>query len=118
MKRLRPSIDCMSRLLWIDAICINQTDIDERNAQVAIMGDIYKEASRVLVWLENEVSTTPEIKQLELEFHSRNLNWFRNLVEASKSEDSLEKGNSLAQIAEDLNRTGDETITSKSKLTL
>jgi len=36
---------------WIDQICINQSNIDERNAQVGIMNKIYKLALRVLVWL-------------------------------------------------------------------
>lgn len=35
------------RFLWIDSICINQHD-NEKGAQVAIMGDIFKTASRVL----------------------------------------------------------------------
>lgn len=36
---------------WIDAICINQSDIDERNSQVQIMPLIYSNASIVLIWL-------------------------------------------------------------------
>ncbi|ETS77926.1 hypothetical protein PFICI_09988 [Pestalotiopsis fici W106-1] len=40
-----------SRTLWIDAICINQCDIDERAAQVLIMSKIYCKAQNVLVWL-------------------------------------------------------------------
>lgn len=40
-----------SRILWIDAICINQDDIDERNHQVGMMGDIYRKADKVPVWL-------------------------------------------------------------------
>ena len=39
------------RILWIDAICINQSDIQERNAQVRQMLDIYKSATRMVVWL-------------------------------------------------------------------
>lgn len=39
------------RSLWIDAICINQENIPERNAQVGMMEFIYKRATRVLVWL-------------------------------------------------------------------
>ncbi|RDL42302.1 uncharacterized protein BP5553_02281 [Venustampulla echinocandica] len=39
------------RALWIDAICINQNDIPERNAQVSMMEFVYKRATRVLVWL-------------------------------------------------------------------
>lgn len=30
-----------TRQLWVDAICIDQTDHAERNTQVALMGDIY-----------------------------------------------------------------------------
>ena len=37
--------------LWVDAICINQQDMAERNQQVALMGDIYANASYVLSWL-------------------------------------------------------------------
>ena len=41
----------MKRVLWIDAICINQADIVERNAQVSRMGDIFKMAESVIVWV-------------------------------------------------------------------
>jgi Heterokaryon incompatibility protein (HET) len=37
--------------LWVDAICINQEDREERSAQVTRMSAIYKEASAVVVWL-------------------------------------------------------------------
>jgi hypothetical protein len=42
--------DC-PRSLWIDYICINQDDVEERNRQVAQMGLIYEFASSVLIWL-------------------------------------------------------------------
>jgi hypothetical protein len=29
-----------SRVVWIDAVCINQDDIDERSAQVSVMGHV------------------------------------------------------------------------------
>ncbi|TVY51984.1 Heterokaryon incompatibility protein 6,OR allele [Lachnellula cervina] len=37
--------------IWIDAICINQTDNREKETQVQMMGDIYRQASNVIVWL-------------------------------------------------------------------
>ncbi|KUJ13403.1 HET-domain-containing protein [Mollisia scopiformis] len=37
--------------LWVDAVCINQADIAEKKAQVALMDRIYKEATSILVWL-------------------------------------------------------------------
>lgn len=40
-----------TRVLWVDALCINQIDIPERNRQVALMGEIYRRARRVLTWL-------------------------------------------------------------------
>ncbi|KAI6753844.1 hypothetical protein HG530_013020 [Fusarium avenaceum] len=37
--------------LWIDQICINQDDNDEKGDQVAMMGSIYSAADQVLVWI-------------------------------------------------------------------
>jgi len=37
--------------LWIDAICINQSDLEERNQQVSQMRDVYSKAESVIVWL-------------------------------------------------------------------
>lgn len=45
--------DSEPRRLWVDAICINQRDVDERNRQVTLMGDIYMNAIRVVIWLGN-----------------------------------------------------------------
>ncbi|KAF9869243.1 hypothetical protein CkaCkLH20_13288 [Colletotrichum karsti] len=39
------------RVLWIDAICINQTNVSERSAQVQQMRQIYSCAQRVIIWL-------------------------------------------------------------------
>jgi hypothetical protein len=39
------------RVIWIDAVCINQESIPERNQQVSMMGDIYKSARQVVIWL-------------------------------------------------------------------
>jgi hypothetical protein len=51
---LRPNY--YARTLWIDAICINQSDIQERNQQVAQMGKIYSLAARVVAWIGREES--------------------------------------------------------------
>ena len=42
------------RNFWVDAICINQGDIPERNKQVKRMANIYKLAYRVVAWLGRE----------------------------------------------------------------
>lgn len=46
-----------SRNLWIDAICINQNDENEKAKQVASMGRIYHTANKVHVWLGPETGT-------------------------------------------------------------
>lgn len=38
------------RILWADSICINQKDREERSQQVRIMGSIFEQAERVIVW--------------------------------------------------------------------
>jgi hypothetical protein len=49
LRRLR----CLDkpRVLWVDAVCINQDDLVERSAEVVEMASIYSNAGRVVVWL-------------------------------------------------------------------
>jgi hypothetical protein len=48
----KAQVDYPYQLLWIDALCINQDDLPERNQQVRLMPQVYGEASEVLVWLD------------------------------------------------------------------
>lgn len=43
------------RMVWIDAVCINQHNTQERDAQVAKMNKIYTECSRAVLWLGEDV---------------------------------------------------------------
>ena len=47
-----------SRILWIDALCINQKDPLEKTRQVAIMRKIFQQAKMVLIWLGDEDCST------------------------------------------------------------
>ncbi|PSN65258.1 HET-domain-containing protein [Corynespora cassiicola Philippines] len=70
-----------SRLIWVDALCINQDDFEERASQVNFMARIYSLASRVLVWLGEEAEGSSIVfskirdaayqkqKQIELVWH-------------------------------------------------
>jgi hypothetical protein len=49
LKRVR--LQDQIRAIWIDGLCINQTDDAEKSQQVRAMRHIYRYASRVLVWL-------------------------------------------------------------------
>lgn len=40
------------RAVWIDQICINQDDIDEKVAQVRLMREIYSQCTRCVIWLD------------------------------------------------------------------
>ena len=52
LRHLRHELE--PRILWVDAVCINQNDIQERGTQVTRMTDIYRLASKVVVWLGPE----------------------------------------------------------------
>jgi heterokaryon incompatibility protein (HET) len=41
----------IERIVWIDAVCINQADDQEKSHQIQYMAKIYDQASRVIVWL-------------------------------------------------------------------
>jgi Heterokaryon incompatibility protein (HET) len=46
---------CSQNFIWIDAVCINQNDVQERTEQVTLMGEIYSKARRVFIYLGEQV---------------------------------------------------------------
>jgi hypothetical protein len=42
-------------IVWVDAICIDQSNVDERSSQVGMMGAIYSSALLVYAWLGKEM---------------------------------------------------------------
>ncbi|KAM5466648.1 hypothetical protein MauCBS54593_005905 [Microsporum audouinii] len=50
--------------MWVDQVCINQADADERSAQVDLMHWIYQQAAFTLVWLGREDGYTKRAAQL------------------------------------------------------
>jgi hypothetical protein len=59
LESLQPRRGFDYRLIWVDAICICQDDIVEGAEQVEMMGDIYRNARRVVVFIP-ERDSTPE----------------------------------------------------------
>jgi hypothetical protein len=47
-------------VLWVDSICIDQSSVEERNIQVALMDRIYSRADKVLIWLGEEDESSDE----------------------------------------------------------
>lgn len=56
------------RVVWADAICINQDDDGERSQQVAMMRDIYHLANDVHIWLTKERVTNRPMLDKVLRF--------------------------------------------------
>lgn len=54
-----------TRKIWIDAICINQTDEEEKGTQIPLMREIYSRARTVVVWMGH---STPETDIFFTEF--------------------------------------------------
>lgn len=58
------------RMIWVDALCINQYDVVERGAQVAKMDDIYQRCSKVVVWPGADIVTpTPKRFRRRIPLH-------------------------------------------------
>ncbi|KAL8838306.1 MAG: hypothetical protein Q9176_005117 [Flavoplaca citrina] len=53
-----------ARRLWVDALCIDQSNIDERSRQVRYMRLMYKHAARTIVWLGLRTPGIDEVFQL------------------------------------------------------
>lgn len=47
------------RVIWLDAICINQTNKIEKSAQISRMGDIYSDCERVIVYFGKDLIQEP-----------------------------------------------------------
>ena len=75
-------------LLWVDAVCIDQNNLAERNVQTANMRRIYQKAESVAVWLGLEYNESAEALHL-----------VRDLISAYKS--SLDQMNNLLLDEED-----------------
>ena len=53
------------RTLWVDAICINQSDFEERSQQVQLMRDLYSRAGQVIAWIGDERGLQSAVMDLE-----------------------------------------------------
>lgn len=62
LRRLR--LQETERVLWIDAVCINQEDVLEKERQVSIMCDIYRKSERTVVWLGEDYDNSIRAMQM------------------------------------------------------
>ncbi|KAG7290311.1 hypothetical protein NEMBOFW57_000310 [Staphylotrichum longicolle] len=57
------------QLLWVDQICIDQSNVSERAHQVGLMKDIYEGAGHVMVWLGGESGDGRALRFLNRQYH-------------------------------------------------
>jgi hypothetical protein len=51
--RESPKVQAGARV-WVDSLCINQADIEEKNLELKRIGSIYRKVKRVVPWLGPE----------------------------------------------------------------
>ena len=76
------------RVLWIDAICVDQNNTAERGHQVLRMADIYRQASRVIIWLGPERdNSTLAIQELNALRSTIEVDWTTEEVKPLSGDD-------------------------------
>lgn len=74
---------CRSDHIWIDSVCIDQTDMDEKPAQVSLMGQVYRQAAEVYAFVGAEADDSHFLfEQVHLETA---LNGHRTSLSVSES---------------------------------
>jgi hypothetical protein len=51
-------------VLWVDAVCINQDDVIEKQHQIRLMGRVYSDAENVIIWLGKGTPDTDELARI------------------------------------------------------
>ena len=75
------------RVLWIDAISIDQNNLIERSRQVRRMGDIFQKAKRVIVWLGPEQDwSTLALNQMDLLASKIKVDWQYQTMQPASTE--------------------------------
>ena len=68
LRQLRDLFGCLS--IWVDAVCINQDDIAEKETQIPMMEEIYTWAAPAYIWLGPGTAASDEV-----------MDWFSRLTE-------------------------------------
>ena len=113
------------RTFWIDAICINQLDVQERGHQVKFMGEFYRAAERTTVWLGPEGKYTALAFEYILEREALGeMRDLRDTLLALRGQEILFRNelilssNELIRVREELVRSAEELSPSLKELNL
>jgi hypothetical protein len=72
---------CQTDYLWIDQITIDQSNIPERSQQVEIMGKVYGQSHRALIWIDSYLSSSTEA-EVELAWNQGAGDQVRNFLQS------------------------------------
>ncbi|CAG7564528.1 unnamed protein product [Fusarium equiseti] len=73
LRRLRDREKEKERLYWADGLCINQSDLAEKEVQVALMGSIYSSARKVFCDIGEETEETTLLLDAMQRYWKRNI---------------------------------------------
>ena len=82
------------RTLWIDAICIDQANSEERNQQVQMMSRIYTRSSNVCIWLGEDTDED----ERAINFIREEITHLKNFDAISSDEKYSEKWHALMML--------------------
>ena len=81
------------RVLWIDAICVNQQDLAERACQVKRMADVYSMASRVIIWLGIESqNSTLALRAIDQFGSQMRVDWILHTITSVSTGETITQG--------------------------
>lgn len=92
--------ECQGKLFWIDALCIDQDNLDERNHQVQMMHQIYFRAQTVMVWLGSKYTKYQEHLRTE-DLQSTLVQAGDSTLKPGPSEDQEDMGKSSGASSEE-----------------
>lgn len=76
---LRLRDQSLERILWVDAICINQENPKEQSQQVQLMAKIYSQATHVLIWLgETSSDSNIALESIGIAAENESMNYLNN----------------------------------------
>ncbi|KAL9095525.1 MAG: hypothetical protein Q9165_002396 [Trypethelium subeluteriae] len=87
LRQFRPENEQETRLLWIDSLCVNQRDTSERSHQVLLMGEIYKKADQVLIWLGNKSVPFEGATLRTPQYYVAAFDWIARIAKAAEEDD-------------------------------
>lgn len=88
LKLLRQTLGDSDTGVWVDAVCINQSNVAEKNVQVTMMAEIYQLAKCVVVWVGQQWA--PDNTRSLTLLSSKWLGWIKRRAATSRKQTRLQ----------------------------